>query len=91
MKEALRHIHAAIDRLRRSAGPPGVISILEDVQASLMHDIFGASLAPVQHHVLANWVNRDWTLGPDEPMPHHRQAYLSMPNRHNLAEKESAY
>lgn len=89
MKEALLHIHAAIDRLRRSAGPPGVISILEDVQVSLMHDIFGASLAPAQHDVLANGANRDWTLGPDEPMPHHGEAYLSMSNRHNLAGQET--
>jgi hypothetical protein len=79
MKEALLHINDAIDQLRRSDGPPNVLSILEDVQASLMHDIFDASLAPAQHHVLADWANKDWTLGPEEPMPHHGEADLSMP------------
>lgn len=90
MKEALLYIDNAINVLRRSAGPPNVLSMLEDVHASLMHVIFGAFLAPAQHRVLANWANRDWTLGPDEPMPHHGEAYLSMSNRHNLAGQESA-
>jgi hypothetical protein len=45
MKEALLHIDKAINVLRRSSGPPAVISILESAHANLMHDIFGASLA----------------------------------------------
>ncbi len=71
MKEALLHIHAAIDVLRRSAGPRAVLSTLEAAQASLMHDIFGASLAPAQRRMLAEWPKSDWTLGPDEPLPHY--------------------
>lgn len=76
MKDALLHIHNAIDVLRRSAGSTAVISALEDVRASLMHDIFGVALAP--HHLLADRPKSDWTLGPDEPMPHHEEARLSI-------------
>lgn len=62
MEEALLHIQAAIDVLRRSAGPLAVVSTLEDAQASLMHDIFGAPSSPP--------LKSDWTLGADEPLPH---------------------
>jgi hypothetical protein len=70
MEEALLHIQAAIDVLRRSAGPRAVLSTLEGAQASPMHDIFGTSLAPAPHRMLADWLESDWTLGPDEPLPH---------------------
>ena len=63
MKEALLHIDKAINVLRRSSGPPAVISILDSAHANLMHDIFGASLA-------ADWSRGNWTLGADEPIPH---------------------
>ena len=79
MKDALLHMDNAIEVLRRSAGSPAVISVLEDVRASLMHDIFGVTLAP--HHILADWPKRDWTLGPDEPMPHHGEARLPILDR----------
>ena len=70
MEEALLHIQAAIDVLRRSVGPRPVISTLEGAQASLMHEVFGASVAPPGHPMLADWLKTDWTLGPDEPLPH---------------------
>jgi hypothetical protein len=70
MDEALLHIQAAIDVLRRSAGPRAVLSMLEGAQASLMHDIFGASLTPAPDRIFAYWLESDWTLGPDEPLPH---------------------
>jgi hypothetical protein len=71
MEEALLHIQAAIDVLRRSAGPRAVLSTLEGAQARLMHDVFGASLAPAPDRTLADWLeSSDWTLGPDEPLPH---------------------
>jgi hypothetical protein len=54
MEQALFHIQAAIEVLRRSAGPRPVISTLEGAQASLMHDIFGASLAPARDYVMAD-------------------------------------
>ena len=76
MKEALLHINDALNWLRRYAGPPTIISVLEDAQASLMHDIFGAPSRPTQPHLLDDRSNRDWTLGPDEPMPHHGEARL---------------
>ena len=69
MEEALLHIQAAIDVLRRSAGARPVISTLEGAQASLMHEVFGASVAPSGHPILADWLKGDWTLGPDEPLP----------------------
>jgi hypothetical protein len=78
MKDALIHIHDAIEELRRSAGPVAVISILEDAQASLMHDIFGKRLGLKQHHRLDDRPISDWTLGPDEPMPHHGEAHFSI-------------
>lgn len=72
MEEALLHIQAAIDVLRRSAGPRAVLSTLEGAQASLMHDIFGTSLAPARHRMLGDCLeSSDWTLGPDEPLLHH--------------------
>ena len=74
MEEALLHIQAAIDVLRRSAGPRAVLSTLEGAQASLMHDIFGASSAPAPDRIFADWLKSDWTLGPDEPLPHHGAA-----------------
>ena len=78
MKAALLHIHDAIEELRRSAGPEAVISILEDAQASLMHDVFGMRLAPNQAHRADDRPISDWTLGPDEPMPHHGAAHFSI-------------
>ena len=71
MEEALLHIQAAIDVLRRSAGPRAVLSTLEGAQASLIHDIFGTSLPPAPDRMLADWLeSRDWTLSPDQPLPH---------------------
>lgn len=91
MEEALLHIQAAIDVLRRSAGPRAVLSTLEGAQARLMHDVFGASLAPAPDRIFVEWLQSDWTLGPDEPMPHHGEVYLSMSNWHNSAGQESAH
>jgi hypothetical protein len=34
-----------------------------------MHEVFGASVAPSGHPMLADWLKGDWTLGPDEPLP----------------------
>jgi len=70
MKQALLHVHYAIEDLRRSAGSPKIISILEYVQAKLMHDVFGASVPPARYLQLFDGPNDDWTLGPDEPLPH---------------------
>lgn len=70
MKEALFHIDKAINVLRRSSGPPAVISILERAHANLMHGIFGASLA-------ADLPRSDWTLDANEPMPHYGEELLS--------------
>jgi hypothetical protein len=70
MKQALLHIHDAIEDLRRSAGSPTMISILEVVRANLMHDVFGVSVPPGRYHQLADRSDADWTLGPDEPWPH---------------------
>ena len=78
MKEALLNIHDAINWLRRSAGPPTVISILENAQIRLMHDIFGTPLRPEPHHPSDDRPNSDWTLGPDEPIPHYGEACLTI-------------
>jgi hypothetical protein len=76
MREALLHIQRAIDVLRRSAGRPAVVSTLEGVRASLMHDVFGASPATAPYYLSAGRTQSDWTLGPDEPMPHHGETRL---------------
>jgi hypothetical protein len=71
MEEALLHIQVAIDVVRRSAGARAVLSTLEGAQASLMHDIFGTSLPPAPDRIFGDWLeSSDWTLGPDEPLPH---------------------
>ena len=91
MKEALLHINDALNWLRRYAGPPTIISVLEDAQASLMHDIFGTPLRPRQPHLLDDRPNSDWTLGPDEPMPHHGEARLPVSDIGDLSRGEQAH
>jgi hypothetical protein len=83
MKEALLHLDNAINVLRGYAVThAAIISTLEGVQASLMHNIFGVSLAPEQHHItLTYWPTDDWTLGSDEPMPHHVDAIRGVLDR----------
>jgi hypothetical protein len=80
MKEALLHLDNAINVLGRSAGAhAAIISTLEGVRASLMNNIFGVSLAPEQYHTtVTNSPKRDWTLGPDEPVPHNGVECVSM-------------